>query len=195
MTRKSDEIHRFLDGDATARPDCQDEGLRELAAYERAIRALERSTPTPPAGFVDQVMAALPERVDIPFRERILRLWPREGRGLAPALAGATASLLVTIAVVVLLRAGSGEQTLVTFELHAPDAGSVELVGSFNDWAVGEIRLDGPDATGHWIVTIPLSEGRHEYLFLVDGERWITDPKAAIRRPDGFGRSNAVLEI
>jgi hypothetical protein len=195
MKQKTDEIHRFLDGDTTARPDGQDVDPRELAAYEGAIRTLETSRPAPPAGFVERVMAALPERVGIPFRERILRLWPREGRWLAPAFAGATASFVVTIAVIVLFRAGPREQTLVTFELHAPDAGSVELVGSFNDWAVGEIRLDGPDATGHWAVTIPLSEGRHEYLFLVDGERWITDPKAAIHRPDGFGRSNAVLEI
>lgn len=195
MKQKSDEIHRFLDGDATARPDGRDVDLRELAAYEGAIKTLERSRPTPPVGFVERVMAALPERVDMTLRQRIGRLWPREGRWLAPALAGATASLIVTIAVVLLLGSRSGEQTLVTFELHAPDAESVELVGTFNDWAVGEIRLDGPDATGHWTVTIPLPEGRHEYLFLVDGRRWTTDPKATLRRPDGFGRSNAVLEI
>lgn len=195
MKQQSNEIHRFLDGDASARPHGQDVDPRDLAAYEGAIRALERSRPTAPPDFVERVMAALPGRVSATFGERVRRLWPREGRWLAPALAGATASLLVTIAVVVLLRVGSDERTLVTFELHAPDAGTVELVGSFNDWAVGEIRLAGPDATGHWMVRIPLPEGRHEYLFLVDGERWITDPKAEIRRPDGFGRTNAVLEI
>jgi 1,4-alpha-glucan branching enzyme len=97
--------------------------------------------------------------------------------------------------VALLLGVGSDDQTLVAFELHAPDARSVELVGSFNGWAVGEFRLDGPDATGHWSITVPLPEGRHEYQFLIDGKRWIADPKATIRRPDGFGRSNAVLEI
>jgi hypothetical protein len=195
MKHKSDEIHRFLDGDAITRHDAQNVDPRELAAYEGALRALERSRPAPPAGFVERVMAVLPECVDVAFRDRILGLWPRDGRWLGPALAGATASLVVIIAVAVLLGVRSSEETLVAFELHAPDAKSVELVGSFNGWAVGEIRLDGPDATGHWTITIPLPEGRHEYLFLVDGRRWITDPKATIRRPDGFGRSNAVLEI
>jgi hypothetical protein len=31
-------------------------------------------------------------------------------------------------------------------------------------------------------------------MFVVDGE-WVTDPAAAERRPDGFGRENAVLRL
>jgi hypothetical protein len=195
MKKQSDEIHRFLDGDTSARPHGKDADAQDLAAYEGALRALERSRPAAPVDFVERVMTALPESISATLAERVRRLWPQKGKWLAPALAGAMASLLVSVAVVVLLRPVSSEQTVVTFELHAPDARSVELVGTFNDWAVGEIRLDGPDATGHWMVTIPLPEGRHEYLFLVDGERWITDPKAEVCCPDGFGRTNAVLEI
>ena len=83
----------------------------------------------------------------------------------------------------------------VHFELHAPGARSVELVGSFKHWQPGSIRLVGPDASGHWTASIHLPEGRHEYQFLVDGRQWVTDPMAAVVRPDGFGRANAILDV
>ncbi len=83
----------------------------------------------------------------------------------------------------------------VRFELHAPDADQVELVGTFNSWETGDIVLDGPDASGHWTATVELPEGRYEYLFLVDGERWLADPKATAVRPDGFGNMNAMIQV
>ena len=83
----------------------------------------------------------------------------------------------------------------VRFELFAPQATSVELLGNFNNWKTGTLRLVGPDPTGHWLTTVYLTEGRHEYLFLVDGKHWIADPKALVLRPDGFGQMNSVLEV
>jgi 1,4-alpha-glucan branching enzyme len=71
----------------------------------------------------------------------------------------------------------------------------VELLASFNDWQPGSIVLTGPDASGHWTTDVTLPEGRYEYIFLVDGEQWVPDPNAEVRRPDGFGRANAVLEV
>jgi 1,4-alpha-glucan branching enzyme len=86
-------------------------------------------------------------------------------------------------------------QTGVTFVVHAPAAEHVELVGSFNGWQRGLIELAGPDATGRWTATVPLPEGRHEYMFLVDGERWVTDPYATFYRDDGFGNLNGVIDV
>jgi hypothetical protein len=83
----------------------------------------------------------------------------------------------------------------VHFELHAPGAQVVELVGTFNHWRPGSIRLRGPDASGYWTTTVALAEGRYEYLFLVNGRQWVTDPKAAVLRPDGFGQINAIVEV
>jgi hypothetical protein len=39
-----------------------------------------------------------------------------------------------------------------------------------------------------------LPAGRHEYAFLVDGERWVTDPSAATQR-DEFGQESSVVRI
>ena len=86
-------------------------------------------------------------------------------------------------------------QVAFHFELHAPGAERVELLGTFNDWQSNDIVLAGPDASGHWTATVELPEGRHEYIFLVDGKRWIADPKGATHRPDGFGRVNTVIKV
>ena len=152
----------------------------------------------PPPDLVDRVMAALPPHPGSAWRRHWARVWPDDGRWLAPTLAGAAAAAAVVIAAVG-LRPPAGpavaEQTGVTFVVHAPAAEQVELVGSFNAWQTGQIQLAGPDATGRWTVTVPLPEGRHEYLFLVDGEQWITDPAASFFRPDGFGNRNAVIDV
>jgi len=112
-----------------------------------------------------------------------------------PALAGAFAMLVALLGVWPLLPRASDPGMLVHFQIHAPGAHQVELLGDFNNWTPGTIQLRGPDASGHWTANIELPEGRHEYQFLVDGKTWVTDPRASTHRPDGFGRENAVVEV
>ncbi len=66
---------------------------------------------------------------------------------------------------------GRAEPALVSVEFRhkAPKAKSVELVGDFNAWKSGLLKMTrGGD--GVWTVSLPVLEGRHKYLFLVDGE-------------------------
>ena len=84
------------------------------------------------------------------------------------------------------------------FELNAPQAASVSLVGDFNNWnqsATPMVR--SADGTG-WTVTVELPAGRHVYAFVVDGakgSKWVPDP-AALRAPDdGFGTPNSVVLV
>ncbi len=66
--------------------------------------------------------------------------------------------------------------TSVEFRHKAPKAKSVELVGDFNAWKPGLLKMTrGVD--GVWTVSIPVLEGRNKYLFLVDGEPTV-DPRA-----------------
>ena len=153
-----------------------------------ALAALRRPAPH---GFTERVMQRLPDR-----RPAMRRWWPEGMQWAGPALAGAAAALLILFALPGTRRpASSSDRVVVRFALHAPDAGLVELVGDFTDWQPGRIRLDGPDETGHWTVGVELPAGRHEYLFLVDGQRWRTDPLATAHRPDGFGNLNAVMNL
>lgn len=195
VNQDRERIHRVLDGEELGNEIAEHQEREELVEYQRAINALEQSKVTPPEEFVSHVMAALPDGDRVSLVEKVMAFWPRERQWLAPAAAGAVITLLLVAGVSLFLPSGSNDGILVTFELHAPQARSVELIGSFNDWARGTIRLSGPDASGHWAVTIPLPSGRHEYQFLVDGEQLVVDPEALLYRPDGFGQKNAVLDI
>ncbi len=46
---------------------------------------------------------------------------------------------------------------------------------------------------GEWAAEVPLTPGRHEYAFVVDGRRWVIDPLAPQVPDAGFGPSNAVV--
>jgi len=151
-----------------------------------------------PADFTARVMAGLPSPIRQP-RFRLAWSWP-QGQWLAPALAGAVAALLAVFTLHLLplpARPPVQAESLVriSFELHAPDADSVALAGSFNAWAPGQIQLTGPDRTGLWHTEISLPEGVYEYSFIVNGNEWVPDPRALAYRDDGFGSRNSLITL
>jgi Glycogen recognition site of AMP-activated protein kinase len=87
------------------------------------------------------------------------------------------------------------DTVLVRFELSAPDAHEVSLAGSFNRWEAPGIPLRRSSVPGLWTVTLPLAVGEQQYLFLVDGTRWLPDPTAHAQVDDGFGRRNSVIVV
>ncbi len=207
MTNENDRIHGQLGRESAGDAGPADDRMER---YRAVLERLAASRVQAPDGLEDRILGALPDRPRAGWRRRVRAWWPGRGRWLAPAIAGA-AAVLAVVAVVGPGRlapgpasaprpvASAGDEPLdrvaVRFEVAAPGARRVELVGSFNDWRPGEIVLDGPDAAGRWTATVELPAGRHEYLFLVDGKQWVTDPRAAAYRPDGFGRENALLEL
>ena len=90
--------------------------------------------------------------------------------------------------------AASDTVFMVRFALSAPGAAKVTLVGGFNGWSREATVLRATGDDGIWRVTVPLPAGRHEYAFLVDGERWVVDPFAA-RVADEFGVESSVLRL
>ena len=83
---------------------------------------------------------------------------------------------------------------LVRFALDARGARHVTVAGDFNDWSTDAVAMEDSEQNGHFVATVALPPGLHEYMFLVDGE-WVTDPTVSERRPDGFGRQNALLRL
>jgi len=63
------------------------------------------------------------------------------------------------------------------FFCHAPGAKQVSLVGDFNDWQLMANPMQRM-ADGNWMVSLDLSHGYHQYVFLVDG-RSVLDPNAS----------------
>lgn len=70
---------------------------------------------------------------------------------------------------------------------------NVAVAGTFNGW---DPTLTPMQKMGNvWIAQLVLPPDTHEYMFVVNGETWITDPLAREIRDDGFGRENAVLDL
>ncbi len=88
----------------------------------------------------------------------------------------------------------TAEDGVTRFRLEAPDAGRVEVAGSFTDWRP-TMELEDPDGDGVWTGSAPLEAGVHQYMFVVDGEQWVTDPNADRYVADGFGNRNAVVAV
>lgn len=80
------------------------------------------------------------------------------------------------------------------FVLIAPHASSVALVGDFNGWDSSATKLTATHG-GAWTASVSLPRGRHEYAFVVDGQRWLVDPSAPLTRDDEFGVQSSVINI
>lgn len=73
------------------------------------------------------------------------------------------------------------------------NAEKVQVVGSYNDWdtTTGELKaLKSGDFSG--ILNLPAGESI-EYKFLVDGDKWLTDPEAESAVTNEFGEQNSVV--
>lgn len=162
------------------------------------------------AGFEARVMAAARKRESANvfawiMRPRVLRLSP---------LAGLAAAAGIVLAVLTVERAGSDRVPtqiaatapaapvaavdtikLVQFMLVAPSARTVSVVGDFNDWDPTATPLREAAGAGVWTITVPLSAGRHQYVFMVDGNRWTPDPAAPVAVEDDFGMPNSVITV
>lgn len=82
--------------------------------------------------------------------------------------------------------------TQFVFE-HA-DAESVSIVGDFNDWKVGEMRLTKLP-NGLWTTTVPLAPGRHVYSFVLDDTLLVADPRAPKSGDADYGREGSVVMV
>ena len=81
----------------------------------------------------------------------------------------------------------------VRFGYYAPQANAVFLVGTFNDWNERACPLQ-KDKSGQWQTAIPLTAGRYEYRYLVDGV-WECDPNTQECVPNPFGSWNCVVTV
>ncbi len=81
----------------------------------------------------------------------------------------------------------------VRFERQTPNACSVCVVGTFNDWKVGATPLNLLGG-GKWARELSLAPGRYVYRFIVDG-RCTFDRNATDYVANPLGGCNSVLEV
>lgn len=180
--------------------------LRE--GYARLISASDLLQTTPRLSVATRIMTEIrrlpaPAQSDGPMR-RIIR-WLGRPRAVTVQLRPVwTLGLAVGLAVMLLLSWQQGStptpgasEGVANFIGHFPGARSVEVVGSFNNWSRGTIHLNDNDHDGIWHGAVVLPAGAHEYMFVVDGERWVPDPLAGRYVDDGFGagQENSLLFV
>lgn len=177
------------------------------------LRASERVDPS----FEERLMAKvrMEGRALYPVRdsshvswwraERVFRVSPLTGLALAAGISAVIAlsgiaigsrisSPSSNISRTALAPASRDTVQLVRFVFVDSGAASVQLVGDFNAWTRGVTQLNRSAAPGVWAVSIPLSAGRHEYAFIVNGSRWVADPLAA-KTSDDFGTESSVIRV
>src|SRR5262245_56466215 len=81
----------------------------------------------------------------------------------------------------------------VLLELVRPGAKRVCVAGSFNEWQPDKTPLV-LQGDGRWVGDLTIKPGRHEYLFVVDGQ-WVPDPNAKEAVQNPFGGTNSVLIV
>jgi chromosome partitioning protein len=89
------------------------------------------------------------------------------------------------------LKAARKKRRLV---FHAPEAKTVEIVGSFNDWRPNEEHKMERGEDGTWSKVVSLPPGTYQYKFVVDG-KWVEDKENPHFIDDPFGGRNSVLEL
>lgn len=81
----------------------------------------------------------------------------------------------------------------VEFVYESPAAKEVFVAGDFNNWSFTSLPMR-KDEKGRWRIHVPLSPGRHEYRYIVNGD-WQNDPCASAFVPNEFGSCNCVVEV
>lgn len=199
----NEDIGRYLDGEVELDA-IPPEHRSRAEAWGRLLNAFQRDdAPAAPHWMEDRIMAeieALPEPGML-SRAWMWLLRPQPLR-LSPAVLGLAAA---AVAAVFLLPGpeapsptGPPERATpvvyVQFMLEAPGARSVAVGGDFDGWS-GSHTLEDADGDGVWTGRVPVEPGLHTYMFLLDGDQWVTDPEASRYNDDGFGNRNAVLAV
>lgn len=195
---------RSLDGFAEPHEAEPDQFIRELAA---TLRVEEEPSP----GFDRRVMAAVRhEATAAALRASARPWWRQRSISLSPVGALALAASVAAVAYVgargtetstepvgssaaVTARDANGTE-IVRFVFVDPNATQVAVVGTFNQWRKDATLLEATGVPGVWAVSVSLEAGRHEYAFVVDGEKWSPDPFAPAIT-DEFGTESSIVRI
>ena len=83
----------------------------------------------------------------------------------------------------------------IVFELDAPSARSVQVLGDFNQWSRSVMSSMQRGSDGRWRMTTMLPPGRYVYAFLVDGHTFRRDPQRDAIEDRDFGVTGSELVV
>jgi 1,4-alpha-glucan branching enzyme len=85
----------------------------------------------------------------------------------------------------------------VAFTLHDPHRkfSSAVVIGSFNKWQSRGFEMTYDESQQTWVLEHALPAGDYQYVFLIDGESSMPDPRAVFYIQDSFGNKNSLLQV
>lgn len=87
------------------------------------------------------------------------------------------------------------DEVMLRFVYIDEEANSVAVAGDFNNWEPVELDKKNLNGKTVWTGLVSMNRGEHNYMFVKNGNKWVTDPLAPVQRDDGFGNKNAVIYI
>jgi AMP-activated protein kinase-like protein len=207
------DLQRYLDGELS-RDELNVDAQRDADRFEVVVRTATAQRTRAPGWLENRIMVSLPTQPQTAVSTRVASWWlePRRVRirPLPMGLAGASALVVgflispwrdylgagdIETPPAAVVPISDGPQVYWQFVLSAPEASSVAVSGSFNNWQADGVALRDLDGDGVWTGTVPLPPGSHKYMFLIDGKTWVTDPHAERYYDDGYGMRNAVITV
>ena len=178
-----------------------------------------------PAGFTDRVMSQIQqaEQEEPSFADKIAEwyrgLWTPQRVTWRPAYGFAVVLLaLVALSYPLLMIPGeemqtqqaanvqnmeqsvqqvssSSDEVMLRFVYIDENANSMAVAGDFSNWDPVELTKQTVNGKQVWTGLVSMSRGEHNYMFVRNGDEWVTDPLAPVQRDDGFGNKNAVIYL
>jgi len=177
---------------------------KEYQSLKEIITSLNSLSPKPaPETFTQNIMAKISQKeiqIQTSWINRIKKQVSIPQPSFRLVGAAAAATLIVFFAFTFIFNTPDTSlicSAEVQFSLKINDskAHTVAIAGDFNGWNPQANILEDPEGDGIWTGTLKLEPGRYEYMFVLDGEKWLPDPNALRYVKDGFGNKNAILEI
>lgn len=153
---------------------------KELLRADGALEFEEALSQTPAAAPV-QTAAQRPQAVAEPSSpsRQIESPAPQ-----APAVVNTTTSTEST----------GPSQKQIEFNIAAPNAKDIYVVGDFNHWKINEESRLSKLADGRWNKKLDLTPGRYKYKYVIDGE-WVLDSQNNEREQNSFGTFDSVINL
>jgi hypothetical protein len=89
----------------------------------------------------------------------------------------------------------AAEEVWIRFVYIDENADQIAVAGNFSNWEPVEMTSQEMKGKKVWTGLVPVERGEHHYMFIKDGEEWVSDPLAEVLRDDGFGNKNAVIYL
>ena len=154
---------------------------KAVSAYRALTELLGKEKLTVSGDFTGKVMESLRDRKGA-----------QQGFNLWKYAAIAASMLLLLVSGILVRERGLQRDINVQFTLELSGAESVALAGDFNNWDSGTAKL--VNNNGIWSIDLKVKPGRYQYAFVIDGKKWIADPRSEQYVESGFGSKNSILD-